>query len=208
MTDATDDPRLRGLLAGLAAGDPDSRDELVEYAASHLEGLVRSRMEGFPRVRRWEQTADVAQEMAIRLTRALAGGRPTTPRAFLGLCARQVRFHLLDAVARLYGPEGFAGHHHTNVPARADNSAAAPLAELKADDATPVPAAAERAEMIALLATKVDGLSPALREVIDLRYYGDLDYETIAGLTGVSSRTIRNRERDALRQLHTGLSRP
>ena len=56
----------------LRAGDESARDELLDIACERLGRLARKMLRGYPGVRRWEQTDDVAPE---RRAAALAGPR-------------------------------------------------------------------------------------------------------------------------------------
>jgi RNA polymerase sigma-70 factor (ECF subfamily) len=65
--------------------------------------------------------------------------------------------------------------------------------------------AGRRQEGEDLLRTALTELSPALREIVELRVYQDLDYAEIAEVAGISEATARSRLRYALEALRTAL---
>ena len=66
-----DDDELSRLIRRFRAGDPDARDGLIRYTYERFVRLTRRMLDGFPALRRWEQTDDVLQNALVRLCRAL-----------------------------------------------------------------------------------------------------------------------------------------
>lgn len=106
------------LIAEMSSVDPATRlravDGLVSLAIEHMRAVARRMLRGFPQVQRWDETDDIVQGAALRLTRTLRGMVPTDSRHLLALMATQVRRELLDLARRYSGPESFARHHDSN----------------------------------------------------------------------------------------------
>src|SRR5688500_16433430 len=87
-------------LEQLRPGDPaacrQARDELIRHACARLEELTRRMLRHYPRLRRWEQTADVLQNALLRLHRSLETVRPGSAGQFYGLAATHIRRELID----------------------------------------------------------------------------------------------------------------
>lgn len=195
---------LSSVIARLGRGDSAARDELLRHAGARLEHLVRRQLRGFPRVRRWEETADVLQQVLIRLARALEQVTPRDARDFYGLSARMIRRELIDLKRHYYGPQGSGAHHATHSGGGEDESRApGVVAGGEPGSETHDPSAlAEWTEFHA----RVEALPPDLRDVVDLVWYQGLEQEEAAGLLGVSSKTVSRRWREARLQLGQWLS--
>ena len=83
--------QLHGWLDRIRAGDHSAKDELLRSVCGRLERLARKMLRGFPRVQRWEDTADVFQNSVVRLCRALEVVDIASTREFFGLAATQIR---------------------------------------------------------------------------------------------------------------------
>src|SRR5439155_4094982 len=103
--------RLQHWLDRLRGGDPSARHELIRHAQDRLRRLTRHMLRRYPKVRRWEETSDVFQNVLVRLDRALrdvdfvATGL-TTPRDLFQLSGQLIRRELRDLIARYFGPHG------------------------------------------------------------------------------------------------------
>lgn len=189
---------LEQWLRQLRAADRDeaafdrARSAVIEHACQRLESLTARMLRRYPRLRRWEQTADVLQNSLLRLHRSLATVQPATPREFYGLAATQIRRELIDLARHHFGPHGDAARHHTD---RVNRGGAAPAAALeRPSDPTGEPATlAEWTEFHEL----VERLPPAEREVFDLLWYEGLSQLEAAAILNVSDRTIKTRWRSA-----------
>jgi RNA polymerase sigma-70 factor (ECF subfamily) len=140
----------------------------------------------FPRVRRWEESDDVLQNVLLRLDRTLEKVPLDSPRHFLALAARYIRNHLIDLYRHYYGPHGPGTHHATPDPRRPGG---APL------DAAAAPGPhdpAVRTDWIALH-EQIDALPEQEREAVDLLHFQGMSQAEAAALLGVSVRTIRRR---------------
>ena len=184
-------------LKRLEGGEAQAQDELLRCAAGRLELLTRKMLRGYNRVRRWEETADVFQNAALRLCRALAQVRPATPLDFFRLAALQVRRELVDLARHHYGPEGQGAHHASQVKA---NSEVMPIEPADAREPNDDLAAWTQFH------EQAGALPDEEREVFDLLWYQGLEQAEAAELLGTSTRTIKRRWQSARLMLHTALN--
>ena len=68
--------KLQSLLTGLAIGDADARNEIIEHACERLRMLTHRMLREYTKVKRWEQTDDVHQNAMLRLHRSLVQVKP------------------------------------------------------------------------------------------------------------------------------------
>lgn len=137
-----------------------------------------------------DDTDDVFQNAALRLHRALAELRPSSPRDVMALAATQVRRELLDLARRHAGPLSPAARHATNlIPADDAN-----LTAFQVDRAA---AADEPGDRWSAFHEAIDRLPPERREVFHLVWYLGADQRTIARLLGCSTRTVKSRWQEA-----------
>jgi RNA polymerase sigma factor (sigma-70 family) len=202
MSDSPPSVWVRDRLTRLRAGDAAARDELLAFAAGRLERLARGMLRGqFARVGRWVETADVFQNAAVRLWRALAEVGPESPLHFHRLAARMVRLELIDLARQFYGPRGLGANH--------DTAAAPPPGESEVRPEPPAPAADPgRAAEWADLHRLVQALPEDELAVTDLMFYQGLTQEEAADLLGVDVRTVQRRWQRARRKLGALLADP
>ena len=94
--------------AKLAAGDDSARVRILEICNGRLRDLSSRLLGKFAKVRRWDDTDDVAQNAAIRLYRALGDTVPDSTRGLMGLMATQIQRELLDLARKHSGPMSYA----------------------------------------------------------------------------------------------------
>jgi RNA polymerase sigma-70 factor (ECF subfamily) len=185
---------LQGQLDRLKNGDTtaldDARSEVIRLAGSRLEQLARRMLRKNPRLHRWEETADVLQNALVRLHRALETVKPDSARQLFGLAATQIRRELVDLARHHFGPMGDGAHHHTDGKLKED---ARPDHRDPADRTHEPSSLAEWTEFH----EKVELLPESEREVFHLLWYEGLNQEEAASMLGVTSRTIKNRWRNA-----------
>jgi RNA polymerase sigma-70 factor (ECF subfamily) len=174
--------RLRG-------GDAAARNELLNAACERLRQITRKMLRRYPRVRRWEQTDDVLQNVSLRLCRTLEQITPADVRDFLRLASLSIRRELLDLVKHYCGPQGQGTHHRSGAGGAGP---AAPGVE-------PPTLAHEPTRLAAWSAfhEAIDHLPDEEREVFDLLWYQGLPQAEAADLLGVTERTIRRRWQEA-----------
>ena len=71
---------LQAALDRLRAGDLAARDELISHCCNRFLLLTRKMLNRYPRLRRWEETGDVAQNSLLRMRRALEQVHPASVR--------------------------------------------------------------------------------------------------------------------------------
>jgi RNA polymerase sigma factor (sigma-70 family) len=196
-TDSTTEIQLR--LDRLRAGDESARDELLDIARARLSRLARKMLQGYPGVRRWEQTDDVLQNATLRLCRALEEIRPESVRGFIRLAAVQIRRELIDLARHYEGPEGPGRHHATRVGAGGAGAASGPP-ESPADTDDPVGLASWTE-----FHDTVEALPDQEREIFDLLWYQGLSQREAAALLGITERMAKRRWRAARLKLHERL---
>jgi RNA polymerase sigma factor (sigma-70 family) len=190
---------IQGWLDRLQAGDESARQELIRCAGQRLERLTRKMLRSWDRVRRWEETADVMQNMTLRLYRALADVRPAGVVDFFRLAALQIRRELHDLAKHYYGPRGLGAHHATGAwKPPGDEEPGSSMAWEPQGDAEEPAALAAWAEFHA----RIESLPDEEREVFDLLWYQELSQAEAAELLKVSLRTIKRRWAAARLHLH------
>jgi len=180
-------------LCDLRAGYDSARVRILEICDQRFRALAHRLLGRFAKVRRWDNTDDVAQYAALRLYRALSQPVPETPRGLMGLMASQIQWELLDLARKHAGPMSYAANHGTNVhngpEERRHYIDEAPDAR-DADEEIPL----ERWEAFH---AAVEALPAELREVFRLVWYLDVDRKTAADTLGVSPRTVDRRWQEA-----------
>jgi RNA polymerase sigma-70 factor (ECF subfamily) len=175
---------IQHCLDRLSAGDASARAELLRVSRERLLLLTRKMLDRFPRVRRWEESDDVLQNVLLRLDRTLEKVPLDSPRCFLALAARHIRNHLIDLYRHYYGPHGLGAHHASPDPRRPGG---APL------DVAPAQEPHDPAARIdpSALHKQIEALPEQEREAVDLLYFQGMSQPEAAALLGVSVRTIR-----------------
>lgn len=162
-----------------ASHSPDDAELWAEWGQRHgraVRGYV------WAMVRRHDLADDLTQEVFCRAWQARERYREQGA----------LRAYLLSIADRLVCDHGRKAGREINLseedwkrlePARADGAPADGLAQ---------------AETLGLLAAALDGLSPAQRRVLLLRYYGDLPFAQIAAMMGCPVNTALSHCRRAL----------
>ena len=176
--------RLACCLERLAAGEKSARNEILEICDQRMRVLSHRLLGGFAKVRRWDNTDDVAQNAAIRLHRALGDTVPESPRGLMGLMATQIQRELIDLARKHSGPHSWAANHDTNAGVKNGACRVEEASEgEKRDEAVPI----ERWEEFH---AAIEGLPGDLREVFRMVWYLGLDREAAAKAMGCSVRTL------------------
>jgi RNA polymerase sigma factor (sigma-70 family) len=187
-----DGENFENLVSQLAAADRDTRraarDQLLTPVIEHMRTVAHRMVKGFPEVRRWNETDDVVQGAAMRLTRALDNVVPVDSRHLLSLIAMQVRRELVDLARRYDGAESFAHHHETNT---ADSGGQRMMrSELMVDAAETSPDSVASWTKFHEAAASLDDDD---RELFNLVWYLGLTQEQAASALGCSVRTLARR---------------
>lgn len=178
--------RLACCLERLAAGEKSARDEILGICDQRMRVLSHRLLGKFARVRRWDNTDDVAQNAAIRLHRALGNTVPDSPRGLMALMATQIQRELIDLARKHAGPQSWASNHDTNA-GQSGREGECRVDEAQATDSTDETIPLERWEEFHAAIEKLPG---DLREVFRMVWYLGLDREAAAKAMGCSVRTL------------------
>jgi RNA polymerase sigma factor (sigma-70 family) len=189
----------------LAAGDTHAREKIIELCHGRLRDLSSRLLGKFAKVRRWDDTDDVAQNAAMRLYRALGDTVPESPRGLMGLLATQIQRELIDLARKHSGPMSYAANHGTNVREGSQGGTflvdeAADEAHAEVDEELPL----ERWESFH---GAVEALPEEHREVFRLVWYLGVDQKTAAETLGISRRTLQRRWQEAHEMVREKLDR-
>ena len=187
------DSAISTCLAKLADGDDSARVKILEICNGRLRDLSSRLLGKFAKVRRWDDTDDVAQNAAIRLYRALGDTVPDSTRGLMGLMATQIQRELLDLARKHSGPLSYAANHDTNARDATDGQAFF-VDEAPAPDGTEEELPLERWEQFH---AAVDALPDEQREVFKLAWYLGLNQRDAAKTLGISERTVARRWQEA-----------
>lgn len=189
------DEVLAGCLARLAKGDDLARDAIIEVCNDRLRELSSRLLGKFAKVRRWDNTDDVAQNAAMRLYRALADTVPDSPRGLMGLMATQIQRELIDLARKHAGPMSYSENHDTNFARDGSNGGVFRVDEAEdAGDGLEEELPLERWEEFH---AAVESLPEEHREVFKLVWYLGTDRETTAKTLRLSVRTVGRRWQEA-----------
>lgn len=186
-------PEFHALLARIRAGDREARDALIRACQERLERLASRMLRGFPNVRRWADTADVFQNAAMRLLRALEQVEVADTRGLFNLATTTIRRELLDLARHFGGPEGVGANHASRGPGGAVPDRPDPATDPhKLERWTALHEAAER-------------LPVEEREVFGLVFYHGWTQAQVGALLNIDPRTVRRRWQAACQALHAAL---
>ena len=187
------------LLAGANTGDSTATQQLIIHCCQRLETLARKMLRDFPRVKRWEDTADIFQNASMRLMRALEDVKPETTRHFYALAALQIRRELLDMARRYQGERGDA-KSVTPLP-MADHPK-----EVNRDSGFVDPIEPQRSlDRWSLFHETIAAMPTTNREVCELLWYQGLSQPETAQLLDIPLRTLKRRWQEIRIQIHDAL---
>lgn len=180
----------------LQQGDDAAQDRLIQMSCSRLLQLTRKMLKRYPRVRRWEETDDVMQNVVLRLRRTLMQVKPASVRDFLKLASLNIRRELLDLVKHYYGPRGHGSNYHSDHGAEGSDVVRQPV-----DLAHEPSRLAQWSDFHAA----VDKMPEDDREVFELLWYQGLPQAEAAKLLDVTERTVQRRWQAARLMLYDTL---
>lgn len=189
------DTKLHNLIELAATGDDAARDALLDHACERLVKLTRKMLNGYPNLRRWEQTDDVCQNAMLRLHRALERVEIESVRHFFNLAAVQIRRELLDLAKHHFGPHGGGANHHTNGHPADDEGGSVHS----------TPHEPTSLEQWSEFHSEVEKMPDEEREVFDLLWYEGLSQEEAAQALGMSLRTLKRRWQAARLKLYEAM---
>lgn len=182
--DRQTDPDLTSLLERSAAGDDEARDRLTSLVFAELHAMARSRMSGERRDHTLGATALVS-ETYLRLFRHAETGEDTPGpgwgdrRAFFSAAATAMRRILIDH-ARARESQKRGGRRPGGV-LRIEADAVAAAESLEPSEFLSLDEAISRLEEI----------DERAAQVTRLRFFAGQSVESVAGLLGVSDRTVK-----------------
>lgn len=196
--------QLQHYLDQLQQGDERARKELINTACERLRCLAHIMFKDYPRLRRWEETADVLQNALLRLYRALETVVPPSPRDFYRLAALQIRRELLDLTRHHFGPQGEAEHQlqPRGAPLSGGDGSEVGSSALAPADLSLEPG---RLALWNEFHQQVHALPEEEREVFDLVWYQGLGHTEAGQVLGVCARTVKRRWQSACLKLHDAL---
>jgi len=177
------DTKFHNLIEMAATGDDAASDALLDHACERLLKLTRKMLNGYPNLRRWEQTDDVCQNAMLRLHRALEQVEVESVRHFFNLAAVQIRRELLDLAKHHFGPQGGGANHHTDGQPADDEGGSIHS----------TPHEPRNLEQWSEFHAEVENLPNEEREAFDLLWYDGLTQEEAAQALGISLRTLKRR---------------
>jgi RNA polymerase sigma-70 factor (ECF subfamily) len=191
---------IQGWIDRLRAGDETARAELLRCSCDRLVELTRKMLRRYARIKRWEQTDDVVQNVALRLYRTLEHVRPESTRDFLRLASLNIRRELLDLAKHYYGPHGLGTLHASQPEGATDDDRLPDLGGPSDETHDP-----SRLEAWAEFHRQVSALPDELREVFDLIWYQGLSRAEAAEVIGISERTLLRRWQEARLAIYDAL---
>jgi len=174
-------------IAALRAGNTQARDELVAFAAGRMQAATQRMLRRFPKVRRWEETNDVAQNAVIRLYKTLQKIVPHDARGFLALAAVHIRRELLDLARKYAGPQSHSANHQTSAFDQNGRRISAVDVAASLEDSPD-----ETARWI-MLHEAAEKLPDEERELFGLIWYLGMPQAQAAETLGCSLRTVKRR---------------
>jgi RNA polymerase sigma-70 factor (ECF subfamily) len=180
------------LIARCRSGDPGAWEELLETHYPPLGRFVFQLAPDFTR----EDVEEICQEALVSVVRNLG--------SFRGASRFQTwLFRIAANKARDFAQRRSAakrGGTHRTVSLQAED----PETGLTIDPPSEVPgpdASLVHREWMAQLRAAVDQLAPPCREIIELRYFGDLSYEDLAESLQLNPKTVSSRLSRCLERL-------
>jgi RNA polymerase sigma-70 factor (ECF subfamily) len=186
------DSRIAHLLQRWHRGEQPALDELLAAELPWITDLVRGRLG--PLLRARGETGDFVQDAIVRVVRDGPRFVVDDPRQFRALVARIVENLLRDELDRLT-----AGRRDVR---REERLRSESVLDLTASGAITSPTKAAAAdEWQALVCLALEFVAPADREILLLRQWQELPFETIAQRLGISAKAAHMRFTRALPRL-------
>ena len=139
----------------------------------------------FARVRSFEESDDVVQNVALRLLRRLEAVQVASVAEFMRLAARETRRELIDLIRHYFGPCGPGGRQ---APAAGAPSSSDYPPNVDPPEMTHQP---DRLAMWAEFHERVESLPDEERAVFDLIWYEGLSQTEAAAALGVPRATVQ-----------------
>lgn len=196
---------LTELISRAVHGDSKSRDELFARVEKRLMSLTQRMLRSYPRLKRWEETADVFQNAVLRLYLSLEGARPESAKQFFGLAATQIRRTLLDACKHHFGRLGNGGRHGQHASESPDVYGDRVREDGRFDGQAKADDTAGSWECWMRFHESIELLPDDQREVFELVWYGGSSFGEAAELLDIAKRTVIRRIQRARENIITAL---
>jgi len=177
---------------------------LLNQNHEYLQFQVRNILRNNPRLCRWIQAEDVAQNILIRMYRCIKDENLEIfdQQHFIRLMSTQLRREVIDLYRKHFGPYGMGTHLKTDPHAIAINSAT----EYRRVPTSATYNGPESDEEWSEFHEKVDQLPAELKQVFELIWYSGFTEVQASEILEVSERTVRRRWRDARIQVQQRLT--
>ena len=173
---------VRDLLLQIRQGQPGAMDGLFTHCLERLKILSHTLFRCRRDLHRFEESDDLLQRSLIRLHRAVSHLQPESTRAFMALALQNVRWELADLAREMQRRQ----------QAISTAELFGEMAEPKCRSGGP-----ESLQEWGHFHSLVGKLPQEEREVFDAVYYGGATQQEVAGMLGVSDRTVKRRWRSA-----------
>ncbi len=174
-------------------------DELIGRACGRLLRMTRLMLRRYPMLRTEATPDDVLQQSLIRLVETLRTGiRPKSSRHFYQTASLLIRRELVDMSRQYRGRDGQRPKQLTNQGSAVGEDA--PLVGDEEGEGEPI-----SLEEWAGFHEAAARMPEEEREVFDLVYYQGLNQKEVAGLLGVTLRTVKRRWQSARIRLSEAL---
>lgn len=202
------DSRIAAALDRLHKGDPTAKNDLLEYTWTQLVRMSRKLLRGVPDfaiVRQWDQTDDVVQGLMLRMSSTIDHidqidridrGKILSVRDFFGLASKQIRWELKTLRDKYLAQKRGAAKLVTNGGAAQDGGSSNAGGGVEQVEARPD----EFAEMNRYL-ERIESLSPAEQEMIDLIVIHSLTRKEAAARLGMARATFNRKYREVCDRL-------
>jgi RNA polymerase sigma-70 factor (ECF subfamily) len=177
-------PDERELIARCCRGDSTAWDELFER---YYDPVGRFVFQYSPALTR-EDVEEISQEVFLTVVRGIDSFRGNS--AFQTWLFRIAINKARDFIQRKSAAKRGKGIEHVPLDVPCPNNGA--TLEIASPNSGPDQALISNEEMV-LLRQAVDRLSDPCREIIELRYFGDLSYEELAAALNLNPKTVSSR---------------
>jgi len=173
---------VQDLLARYRTGNESVLPSLLEVAHARIRTLAQIQLRKFPLLRSLgEQTDSMLHDAVLRLEQAMKATKPESARQFFAMASTHIRWALLD-LKRRADKERIPDTQRCAEPAYPGSG---PTSRV------------QKRDQVEMIHARVEELPDPLREVVDLLFYQGLTQKEVAGIIGVSERTVKRRWREA-----------
>ena len=166
-------PEITPLIHRAQEGDRQAEDEFLALLHSELRRLAGSHLRKERRDHTLQPTA-LVNEAYMRL-RSSRHPHWNDRYHFLAMASRAMRHILIDYARKRNAAKGRGPHNHVDLPPELTSQ------DMRLDDVLAIDAALQQLE----------ALSQRQAAVIEMRFFGGLSEEEIAGALGIASRTVK-----------------